>query len=87
MTHWKSVLLTAAVACSLPVQAFAAESNLVLVLDGSGSMWGRVGGSIKIVEAKRVMGDLLADVPPGVDISVVAYGHRRKAPRGSISST
>ncbi len=78
MSHWRCVLFAAAVACCLPIQAFAAESNLVFVLDGSGSMWGRVGGSIKIVEAKQVMGELLADVPPGVDVSVVAYGHRRK---------
>lgn len=78
MTPWRGVFLAAAAGCCLPMQAFGAESNLVFVLDGSGSMWGRVGGSIKIVEAKQVMGDLLADVPSGVDISLVAYGHRRK---------
>ena len=78
MTHRRFVVLTAAVACCLANEALAAESALVLVLDGSGSMWGRVGGSIKIVEAKHVTEDLLADVPTGVDLSVVAYGHRRK---------
>lgn len=78
MTRRRFALLTAAVACCLPVATNAAGSDLVLILDGSGSMWGRVGGSIKIVEAKQVMGDLLTEVPPGVDISLVAYGHRRQ---------
>jgi len=63
---------------SAPIGAQTTQSSLVFVLDGSGSMWGRVDGKIKIVEAKQVMGDLLTGVPAGVEVGLVAYGHRRK---------
>lgn len=53
-------------------------SNLVVILDGSGSMWGRVGTEPKITAAKRVMDEILSDVPRQVRLGFVAYGHRRK---------
>lgn len=60
------------------ISAQTVQSSLVFVLDGSGSMWGRIDGKIKIVEAKQVMGDLLTGVPAGVEVGLVVYGHRRK---------
>jgi hypothetical protein len=63
------------------------DSNLVFILDGSGSMWGRIqGDEMKISAAKSVMGELLRDVPAGVDIGFVAYGHRRKGDCGDIET-
>ncbi len=54
------------------------EENLVLILDASGSMWGRVEGRPKIVIAKQVMTDLIQELPEGLNTGLVAYGHRRK---------
>ena len=54
------------------------EENLVLILDASGSMWGRVEGRPKIVIAKQVMTDLIQELPAGLNTGLVAYGHRRK---------
>lgn len=75
-----------AVALSLPVEA-QQQSNLVVVLDGSGSMWGRIEGDrMKIVEAKNVTRELLEDVPAGMNLGFVAYGHRRKGDCSDIET-
>lgn len=53
-------------------------SSLVLILDASGSMWGQVGGKAKIQIAKEVLTGFIQDLPEGIDVGLVVYGHRRK---------
>lgn len=48
------------------------------VLDGSGSMWGQVDGTNKIVTARIVISSLLADWGPEIALGLMSYGHRRK---------
>jgi Ca-activated chloride channel homolog len=50
----------------------------ILVLDGSGSMWGQIDGVNKIVIAREVIEDLLATLPPEQELGLMSYGHRRK---------
>ena len=50
----------------------------ILVLDGSGSMWGQIDGEAKITIAQRVIGDLLDSLPEGQQLGLTAYGHREK---------
>ncbi len=54
-------------------------SDLVLILDGSGSMWGQIEGENKIVIARRVLSELIDALPDDQTVALVAYGHRRKA--------
>ncbi len=56
----------------------------ILVLDGSGSMWGQIEGKAKISIAKSVLSDLLTDMPASQRLGLVAYGHRRKGDCGDI---
>ena len=56
----------------------AQEGNLVFILDASGSMWGQVEGKAKIDIAKEVLAGLIMDLPEGLNVGLVAYGHRRK---------
>ena len=56
----------------------AAKENVILILDVSGSMWGRVDGREKILVAREVVGSVLADIGERVNMGIVAYGHRRK---------
>lgn len=58
--------------------AKAQEGNLVFILDASGSMWGQVEGKAKINIAKDVLTGLIQDLPAGLNMGLVAYGHRRK---------
>ena len=53
-------------------QNVMAEENIHLILDASGSMWGKVEGREKIVIAKEVLTDLIAKLPQ--DIQVASYG-------------
>ena len=76
------ILFAAAAACFALIAAPAAAQqngagNSILVLDASGSMWGQIEGEAKIVIAKRVLGDLLKDLPADRRLGLVAYGHRR----------
>lgn len=55
------------------------ETDLLIVLDASGSMWGQIEGENKIVIARRVLSDFVGKVPDGANVGLVAYGHRREA--------
>jgi len=58
--------------------AEAKGGNLVFILDASGSMWGQVNGTAKIQIAKEVLTGLIKDLPEGLNVGLVAYGHRKK---------
>lgn len=63
---------------SVPAWLAAQAGRVLLVLDGSNSMWGRVDGAEKIVVAREVLAGMLADLPPEVPVGLAAYGHRRE---------
>lgn len=63
----------------------AAEGKLLYyILDGSGSMWGRAEGKIKIEVAKDVLSQLIADMPDDLQSGLTVYGHRKKGDCGDI---
>ena len=55
-----------------------AASNVLFILDGSGSMWERVDGQPKIATAKKILDDVLRGLPPDTRLGLMSYGHRRK---------
>lgn len=77
-------VLLAAATTSLPAVAAEtgaspdAPSRAILVLDGSGSMWGRIGETPKITIAQTVIRDLMKDWDTSVELGITAYGHREK---------
>ncbi|MBV7379633.1 vWA domain-containing protein [Maritimibacter dapengensis] len=60
------------------------RANAILVLDGSGSMWGQIDGVNKIVIARDVVGGLLDSLPEDQALGLMAYGHRTKGDCGDI---
>ncbi len=62
----------------------ATERDVVLVLDVSNSMWGRIDAVSKIEIAREVIADLLQDWDPAIGLGLVAYGHRRERDCGDI---
>jgi Ca-activated chloride channel family protein len=66
----------------LPFTAQAQDApghpRAILVLDGSGSMWGQIDGVNKIVIAREVIGGLLDSLPADMELGLMAYGHRTK---------
>jgi len=75
-----SILLVFAVlAFSLPVGATTANfPEVMIILDGSGSMWGKAGGETKIEVAKKVLKELIPSLPEEVRLGLTVYGHRQK---------
>lgn len=72
-------IVTLAAACLFLCATTTAHAATVLfVLDASGSMWGQIDGEPKIDIARRVLGDLITDLPADVVIGLQAYGHNRK---------
>jgi Ca-activated chloride channel homolog len=59
-------------------QETPAAGKTILVLDASGSMWGQIEGEAKISIARRVIDELLDNVPPEQSLGLSAYGHREK---------
>lgn len=49
-------------------------------------MWGQIGGENKIVIARRVLEDLVEELPESADLGLVAYGHRREGDCADIET-
>jgi len=67
------------------IHTLVEATGLYYILDGSGSMWGRVDGEMKIVAAKKVMTQLIVEMPPEIDSGLTVYGHRRKGDCSDIA--
>ncbi|MEO0918549.1 MAG: VWA domain-containing protein, partial [Pseudomonadota bacterium] len=61
-----------------------ADENVMIVFDGSNSMWGQIEGTAKIEIARDVMDNLLGDWVEGRQVGLMAYGHRRRGDCGDI---
>jgi Ca-activated chloride channel family protein len=64
-------------AASLPATVHAAERTMI-VLDASGSMWGRIDGKAKLEIAREALKQVLGKLPASAEIGLMAYGHREK---------
>ncbi len=60
------------------VPASAQDENVMVVFDGSNSMWGQIDGTAKIEIARNVMDNLLGDWAETRNVGLMAYGHRRR---------
>lgn len=78
------VLSLALAAAFMP--SIAAAEDVMVVYDGSGSMWGEIDGVSKVEIAREVIGDLIATWPEGANVGLMAYGHRREADCSDIET-
>jgi hypothetical protein len=69
---WAALLTTA------PAVAGAGGGRSILVLDASGSMWGRLQDRTKIELAREAVDGMLESWPETEPLGLIAYGHRRK---------
>lgn len=65
-------------------QASASDEPVVLVLDGSNSMWGQIDGQTKISLARSAFGDILSRIEANRPVGLIAYGHRKASDCGDI---
>jgi hypothetical protein len=75
-----SILLRAAaflfVAVAVPNVAFS-QTNVLFIVDASGSMKKAVDGEPRMTAAKRVLADALARMPAETRLGLLVYGHRK----------
>lgn len=62
----------------LSVPAFAEAPRTIIVMDGSGSMWGQIDGSTKLEIARDTVTDVLGTIPTDQELGLMAYGHRER---------
>lgn len=58
--------------------AAAEPARTIIVLDGSGSMWGRIDGRPKLEIARETVAQVVTGLPGDRALGLIAYGHRRK---------
>ena len=63
----------------LQAQEAAATPPIIFIYDASGSMWGQLEGQTKKEIATKVLSQSLMNLPQDQQVSLVAYGHRRKS--------
>ncbi|MBW2565026.1 MAG: VWA domain-containing protein, partial [Deltaproteobacteria bacterium] len=61
-------------------------TKVMIILDASGSMWGKVDGKPKIQIAREVIKDLLPEFGANMHLGLSAYGHRRKGDCNDIET-
>jgi Mg-chelatase subunit ChlD len=76
----KKLAITALVfgAFALSTIEASATTNLMFILDSSGSMWGKVDEQTKIETAKTALSNLLSDLPQDTNMGLMVYGHRQE---------
>lgn len=67
-----------ALCLALPATAQTDAARTIIVLDGSGSMWGQIDGRPKLEIAREVLGRVLAGIAADRELGLMAYGHRRR---------
>ncbi len=63
-----------------------AQENVMIVFDGSNSMWGQIDGVAKIEIARNTIGNLVGGWTQDREVGLIAYGHRRRGDCGDIET-
>jgi hypothetical protein len=56
----------------------AQQPGTLIVMDGSGSMWGQIDGRPKLEIARETVANVLGTLPADQALGLIAYGHRSK---------
>jgi Ca-activated chloride channel family protein len=70
----------------MPASAQQSAPDTIVVLDASGSMHGRVDGRPKIEIARETLSSVLSELPSGMRVGMIAYGHRERGSCGDIET-
>lgn len=70
--------LSAALLSAVVAMPAAAQTTTMIVMDGSGSVWGQIDGRTKLEIARETVADVLIDMPGDRVLGLMAYGHRER---------
>jgi Ca-activated chloride channel family protein len=78
------IVKSLAVLAALSSPALAESPRTIIVMDGSGSMWGQIDGRAKLEIARETVAKVLGAIPADQELGMMAYGHREKGNCGDI---
>ncbi|WP_420338323.1 vWA domain-containing protein [Roseibium sp.] len=76
--HARSIAVSVAISAMTATGAYASATDILFILDGSGSMWGQIDKIAKITTAKETLTKLIDDVPDGARVGLMTYGTQSK---------
>lgn len=71
-------LVPAFLALALSALPVAAAERVIIILDGSGSMWAQIDGEARISIARETLDGVLGSLPDDLELGFMTYGHREK---------
>ena len=74
----KTALCLVTVGTLISATPMQAKERFVLLIDGSGSMWGQVEGQAKIAILRDALDTVLGQLDTESEVGIVAFGHREK---------
>ncbi len=74
-----TMLLCVLIMAVLSSPAVSADQETILIVDGSGSMWGKFDKEHKIVTVRKVLPELLHSYEGKGNLGIMSYGHRWKS--------
>ena len=80
----KNTAIALSLLIGLSAVTTSTAEDVMIVYDGSNSMWGQIDGIAKIETAREVMADLIETWPQSTNLGLMAYGHRREGDCGDI---
>ena len=76
--RFAALLLMLAIGLTAPATLAAEAPRTIIVMDGSGSMWGQIDGRAKLEIARETVAKVLGGIPRDRELGLLAYGHRTK---------
>jgi Ca-activated chloride channel family protein len=73
-----SVIATAAIGLAFTLGHAVAAERVIIVLDGSGSMWAQIDGVPRISIARDTLRTVLGEIPEDLELGLMTYGHRER---------
>ncbi|HLS68973.1 MAG TPA: VWA domain-containing protein [Kiloniellales bacterium] len=83
---YKATTIAAAAFLALAAGPMAAADDVMVVFDGSNSMWGQIEGTAKIQIAREAMDHLFDQWSEDANVGLMAYGHRRQGDCNDIET-
>jgi hypothetical protein len=72
-------VLCAPLMAAVPGSPVKMKTNVLFIIDSSGSMWERIDGEPKVIGGRKILSDVLKDLPPDANLGLLTFGHRRKS--------
>ncbi len=87
LLYTSMICLVVSAALFVPAVLYArTQPQIMIVLDGSGSMWGKIEDKAKITIARETLERVVDQLPSTSEVGLIVYGHRQKGDCNDIET-